>query len=166
MEFFLALAQFLFIYLTIISNPAKIVMVDFSFFDQPYWNTHGYNWGGEKHILGGTTHIFLMGGTIGVGRRTTLKEKNLGAEWVGWRCHCLSGGMLVKMDFRSYSGSHRSRAWIQNPSSSWVWQYHWNTYSPFKLLVDFLEPLLKHPLKTSLKQLWNFLKTPFELLLS
>ena len=28
----------------------------------------------------------------------------------------------TRLDFRSHSGSHQSSAWIQNPSSSWVWQ--------------------------------------------
>ena len=115
--------------------------------------------GTELHGGGDTAHTFLMEGTIGVqkniyweggtphtqlgwGHRTTLKENNLGAGWVGgataylvselevplliwWvvpvyliGCHCLS----VKRDFRSHSGSHQSTAWIQNPSSSRVWQ--------------------------------------------
>ena len=34
---------------------------------------------------------------------------------------CWVGG-LVKSDFRTHSGSHQSTAWIQNPSSSRVWQ--------------------------------------------
>ena len=33
------------------------------------------------------------------------------------------GGRLVKCDFRSHSGSYQSSAWIQNSSSSRVWQY-------------------------------------------
>ena len=32
-------------------------------------------------------------------------------------------GRLVKSDFITHSGSHQSTAWIQNPSSSRVWQY-------------------------------------------
>ena len=49
----------------------------------------------------------------------SAKRKNLGAWWVvgGWV------GRLVKSDFITHSGSHQSTAWIQNPSSSRVWQY-------------------------------------------
>ena len=52
---------------------------------------------------------------LGWGHRTTMKEQiqEPGGWWVGG---------LVKSDFITHSGSHQSTAWIQNPSSSRVWQ--------------------------------------------
>ena len=51
-------------------------------------------------------------------------------------------GGLVKSDFRTHSGSHQSTAWIQNPSSSRVWQQS-KEFDSFDSLINlFLIPFL------------------------
>ena len=64
--------------------------------------------------VGGTPHTLMMEQRVGTPH---IIERTKSRRWVGeWV------GGLVKFDFRTHSGSHQSTAWIQNISSSRVWQ--------------------------------------------